>query len=313
MGEVTDITSALLLLASWAGHLPTVDAEAGKIRQLLLELRAAREELTELRQLRRPLTLFGVWAEGSSDPIPDRICATDDGDDVELMLDDVELMLDALPLIEQVLDRQAKAWVRQHADGKGPELGALLALVPSTYALRVDEGDQRPYEAGWESWDERVCATGATREAAVLAATRELLDLDEGSLRRRVAGSPAAVVRAAMALVDAWADDGDGYHEENQLRRAVEQLRGATAEPRPGTCRSCRHWQRDAKPAASGDGTARPCGIGGELRHPAGGRDCDRFEAADQSDTEPAPSSGEQPCAVICLGLELARCDKEKP
>lgn len=162
--------------------------------------------------------------------------------------------------IDEALRRQAAAVCRrvELSDSAGPELGALLALVPAEYNLHVSGAEP---VATWEHHvrpELQASCSGPTREAAIRAATVKLLG------------------------------------------------------PAP-SCGSCRHWQRDAKPAASGDGTARPCGIGGELRHPAGGRDCDRFEAADQSDTEPAPSSGEQPCAVICLGLELARCDKEKP
>jgi hypothetical protein len=161
--------------------------------------------------------------------------------------------------IDEALRRQAAAVCRrvELSDSAGPELEAVLALVPAEYNLQVSGAEP---VATWEHHvrpELQASCSGPTRETAIRAATVKLLG--------------------------------------------------------PSACQTCLHWQRDAKPAASGDGTARPCGIGGELRHPAGGRDCDRFEAADQSDTEPAPSSGEQPCAVICLGLELARCDKEKP
>jgi hypothetical protein len=242
----------------------------------------------EARAFTGPLSVWATWEDGAE--LPADVGLSDpDGDPI-----DVELS--ATGLINEVRRRQAKTVIRRHelSDPLGPELGAVLALVDATHALRVDEGDHRPFEAGWESWDEIVSATGATREAAILAATAKLLGLDEGSLRRRVTGLPAAVVKAAMALVDEWQrweaeHEGHPYSRtETELAflRAVEQLRGATVEPRPRTCRSCVHFERDAPRAASGDGSARPCiAHDSLLTHPGGGAECADYAP----DTDPAP------------------------
>jgi hypothetical protein len=95
------------------------------------------------------------------------------------------------------------------------------------------------------------------------------------------------VVKAAMAVVDQCGDRAyGGWPQLKALAEAVEQLRGATAEPRPRSCRSCVHFERDAHPAASGDGSARPCiAHDSLLAHPDGGAECEDYEP----DTDPAP------------------------
>jgi hypothetical protein len=256
----------------------------GMVALLLLAraaLQAQARELAELRtMLGGRLTVWASWRD--SGELPDDHGLSDpDGDPIDVDLD-------ASGLIEEVRRRQAKAVIRRHelSDPLGPELGAVLALVPSLRWLAVDPLANGRCVAWWRDEENQLLAhaSGDTYEAAILAATAKLLGLDEGSLRRRVAGSPDAVVKAAMAPPQ---DDVD-YPEERTgqaLIDAVEQLRGATAEPRPRSCRSCVHFERDAAPAVSGDGSARPCiARNGLLVHPESG-DCEEYAP----DTDPAP------------------------
>lgn len=296
-------------LQSWIDHLKRNIGGLETGRDGVLELLAMLEELAELRRLRdRPLTMFGIWAHGGDDPVPSRVCLTDDGDGVDHQID-------VTPLLDEVLRRQARKWCRSVADGEGPALEQLLALVPVKYALRVDEGDQRPYEAGWEEWDEIVTATGPTREAAIRAATCELLGVDVPAGDRQLSGSPARLIRAAMVLVDDWAAETHeglagnrvGTAAEAELEAAVNELRGTAVEPRQ-TCGSCQHWWRNAEPAT--EAGARPCRLDEEPdptpRHPASlcARP-DYYRALEQADTDPAPD--EYPSSDEALAAKIAK------
>jgi hypothetical protein len=215
-----------------------------------------------------------------------------------------ELRAGQAAAVDEALRRQAAAVCKrvELSDPLGPELGAVLALVQDDLRLEVAPKlgcghlwpDRGNHWAGWRQSTSdayRAHGEGPTREAAILAATAKLLDLDEGSLQRRVAGSLAAVVKAAMAVVDDLVGDLGKARDlctisEIELIDAVEQLRGATAEPRPRSCRSCVHFERDAPRAASGDGSARPCiAHDSLLAHPDGGAECEDYEP----DTDPAP------------------------
>lgn len=251
------------------------------------------QELAELRAERDAMHLIGgMWKQGGAEPCG--YVTTVDGEPVPLQVD-------ASPVVGEALRRQAAAVIRrvELSDPSGPELGAVLALVPEAWDLSVVVR-----RATWEHdlGAQPACtAIGETREAAIMAATRELLGLDDEALRRRISGSPADVLRAAMALVDEIRTGDEGYgaspgRKEQALIDAVERLRAAPAEARE-TCCTCYHWQRDAEPAT--EAGARPCGLDTEPepcpRHPGSG--CafpGRYRPRDEAtaETDPAPSSG---------------------
>jgi hypothetical protein len=240
----------------------------------IADLLAARQELAELRSvLDGRLTVWASWRD--SGELPDDVGLSDpDGDQI-----DVEL--DASGLIDEVRRRQAKAAIRRHelSDPLGPELGAVLALVPAGLGLCVWPRDSGGYTADWRTDEPRILAldSGPTREAAILAATAKLLDLDEASLRRRVAGSPAAVVKAAMA----WADEQDPdrlAYEDSALYDAVEQLRGATRSP----CSTCVNWIKTDEETP--DGT-RLCRLRPDLPARTGDSSCpDGYDPLDEAE-----------------------------
>ncbi len=232
----------------------------------IADLLAAQQELTELRRV-----LTGTDDVGLSD---------EDGDPI-----DVEL--DASGLIEEVRRRLAKAMVRCYEDSEGgAPLELLMALPEQKWELGILDRANR-YDAAWTGgpFDPMHQAAGATRVEAIRAATLKLLGLDPAA-GRQLSDRRERVVQAAMALADELATHDDGTSAEAELMCAVEELRGAPAEPRPKTCRSCVYFERGAAPAASGDGSARPCGArGGLLVHPDSG-DCEEYAP----DTDPAPS-----------------------
>lgn len=203
--------------------------------------------------------------------------------------------------IDEALRRQAAAAIRR-VELSGPlgvELGAALALVPADYALEIVHGArgylamyQRPTAADVEGHGQ-----GQTREAAILAATAELLGLNEGALRRRCSGSLAAVVRAAIEWADgvcqrsttgcaAWSWTA----VEQRLLDAVEQLRASTAAEPRGTCESCDRWS-GGEPATGGPGIARWCSLVAGYRQPDAW--CDDHCSVATADTDPVPSSDE--------------------
>jgi hypothetical protein len=140
------------------------------------ELQRAREELAELRAERDAVHLIGgMWEQGGgAEPVG--YVTTVDG---KL----VPLRVDAGPVVRDALRRQAKGWVEQHSDGEGPELGALLSLVPATVSLSV--GPAPPgvdYDAGHHAvW---VTSTGGCEAfahglvPAIRAATVRLLECE---------------------------------------------------------------------------------------------------------------------------------------
>lgn len=265
----------------------------------------------ELAELQPPDGGYGyrlnaIWRDGDVEPHDYQLVVQGGDGDGEF----VDVAVSAACVVQEALRRQARAWCRSHENTEGPPLEQLLALVPAKYALGVDEGDQRPYEASWEEWDEIVKATGPTRAAAIRAATLELLgpDATKAAERLQLSGSPADLIRAAMAWAD-WrkelidhAGDPTLYEAEGPLLEAVEALRGVTtAEPRQ-TCGSCRHWDRAAEPAT--EAGARPCGLDRDPqpapRHPessCGLPGC--YRMLEQSDTEPAPGSGDLPGVTL--------------
>ena len=295
-----DIEKAIKRLASW-GDLP-------EIRALLMELLEAREELAELRRLRdRPLTMFGVWAHGGDDPVPSRVCLTDDGDGVDHQID-------ATPLLSEVLRRQAKRWCRSVSDGEGPALEQLLAQVPPERWLAVDCLANSRHVAWWRGPDNELLAhaSGDDYQAAIRAATCKLLGLDAPVGGRQLSGSPADLIRAAIDWADAYSA---GAPEEAFAKRAlfesIEALRCTTAAELRQTCDSCQHWRRDDEPAT--EGGARPCGLDEEHdpapRHPASL--CARpgcHEALGVAKTDPAPDSAE-----FAAKLKWARAIVDEP
>ena len=155
------------------------------LHMLLLEARERLQELAELRRLTASYELRGVWPDGDEQPdvLPDRIVFV--GEDGE---PEPRFAVDARPLLEEVLRRQAKLWVEQHSDGEGPELGALLSLVPHDLDLLV-LGAQPGYQAAWEEAARPLAkAEGATPEAAIRAATLKLLGIDAAEAQRRRSG-----------------------------------------------------------------------------------------------------------------------------
>lgn len=142
-----------------------------QVQKYLDELVQLRAELARLRALLEGrCTVWATFRDGAE--LPDDVGLSDsDGDPIDVDVD-------ASGLIAEIRRRQVAAQSRR---GDEPELGALLGLVPPGRALRVDDGDRRPYEASWEEWDEILTATGPTREAAIRAVTLQLLELPPGS------------------------------------------------------------------------------------------------------------------------------------
>lgn len=271
------------------------------------------EWLLELQHLRtfvgQGYRVVGIWPDGDEQPdlIPDRVALINEAG--ESWGDG--LALDFVPLCNEVLRRQAKKWCDSFADGEGPALEQLLALVPAKYVLRVDEGDQRPYEAGWEEWDEIVTAIGPTREAAIRAATCDLLGVDvlgddpHQAAQERVlraaelvteAVGAGAITGSALARPEAW----DTLQE---LVDAVAAWRAGNAPEPRRCCGTCLYWVREGESVA---GDARLCRLAPQLpaRTAESSRDCTRWRKAD---TDPAPGSGDQyplPGTEIGRGVE---------
>jgi hypothetical protein len=147
-------------------------ARAG-LQVLCQQIDGLQQELAELRRLRKPLTMFGVWAHGGDDPKPSRVCLTDDGDGVDHQID-------VTPLLDEVLRRQARKWCRAAEDSEGPALEQLLAMaegLPEYHELIVTIMADGAYNAGWWDKDDRqqAGAIQSTYQAAIRAATCELL------------------------------------------------------------------------------------------------------------------------------------------
>jgi hypothetical protein len=134
--------------------------------------------LDELAQLRERAegtwTVMGEWAGDAVVPSGYHVFGADGqtGPDIDI---------DACELVAEVLRRQALAWCRQHSEGDGPELGALLSLVPGDRELIVTIAEHG-FRAGWWrcSLVPLASAFGSSIEAAIRAATLQLLELPTG-------------------------------------------------------------------------------------------------------------------------------------
>lgn len=144
------------------------------------ELVAAREELARLRLVAEfwsggRCQLGGAWSDDGPEPA-DYVLLDEDG---ELMEPGLEI--DGSPVVREALRRQARQLCRWMEHSSGAALGALLALVPERYELRVSVRSQGRYVACWGiagSRDGWHSADGPTREAAIRAAIEQLLGLE---------------------------------------------------------------------------------------------------------------------------------------
>jgi hypothetical protein len=194
------------------------------------------------------------------------------------------------------------------SDSAGPELGALLALVPAEYNLQVSGAEP---VATWEHHvrpELQASCSGPTRETAIRAATVKLLGPStcQTCLHwHREIGQD--IVGAMPCRLD-----------ELKIPRTPESSCQTKYERHP--CAGCAEaggygrcdypWQTFR---CSGCEQLRPLCKGAADAYPGLCDGCVAALPIEEGTTDPAPSSGEQPCAVIRLGLELARCDKEKP
>lgn len=226
--EVTRLCGASWACLAGAEHL---GAEAGAA------LASIREELTAFR---RPLTIFGIWDPDDDRPMPRQVyatvCATADGDDVQLTLD-------ATPLLGQVLERYGRQLCRQlcrqHEDSGAP-LELLLELAPLDQGVAVEHTGRGRYLARWRGPEAELTASGCgdSYEAALRSATLELL----GPVRRQSCRSCVHWQRDAEPVTEAGARpcglSEDVRHPDSGLH--------------------CESYQPDTDPAPPLKGVTRP-------------------------------------------------------